>query len=339
MKLCRSDREQIARKRLVLVLERHVAALSRTLEQKISDAGPYGQRVDPHILTSVRNELVKKGRLVRVNHHGAPWFHLSDASPSLVAKRIDEQVTIFKALNHGSMSKRIGQTLEIATYRTFLETDAEFYGRFKDLSAHDDSMLYTKEEPPQHIGRFSLEGDQRLDFLQRHPQAGYLGIECKNVREWLYPDRSEITETLAKCVALNAIPVIIGRRIPYVTFLLLNACGVITHQTYNQLLPSADEALSEKARDKKLLGYHDIRTGSAPSDRLRLFITKNLQDVAVGARTKFENFKDLLADYSSGDMEYVEFAARVRRRVNGMPEDFDGSPPWLEDEPDPADWE
>jgi hypothetical protein len=147
----------------------------------------------------------------------------------VVQKRLAEQVPVFQALNHGSISKRLGQTLEIATYRALLESGSEFFGRFKDPNAHDDGTLYAKEEPPQHIGSRSLIGDQRLDFLARHPEAGHLGIECKNVREWLYPDRQEIDEVLATCIKLDSVSVLIGRRIPYVTFILLTTCGVIVH--------------------------------------------------------------------------------------------------------------
>jgi hypothetical protein len=39
-----------------------------------------------------------------------------------------------------------------------LQSGTEFYGRFKNLDAHDDSKLYSKEEPPQHIGSLSLTG-------------------------------------------------------------------------------------------------------------------------------------------------------------------------------------
>jgi hypothetical protein len=41
MKLTRAEREEIARKRLVAILRTHGVANARTLEQKISDAGPY----------------------------------------------------------------------------------------------------------------------------------------------------------------------------------------------------------------------------------------------------------------------------------------------------------
>src|SRR5208282_696413 len=135
----------------------------------------------------------------------------------------------------------------------------EFQGRFRDLTAHDDSFLYRKEEPPQHIGANELRGEERLDFLVRHSRAGYLGIECKNTRPWLYPHDTDVREALVKCLALDVVPVIIARRIPFVSFKILSTCGVIMHETYNQLLPNADAALAARAKDKKLLGFHDIR--------------------------------------------------------------------------------
>lgn len=331
MKLTRHDREQIARKRIPSILTQHGNALARTLEQKISDAGPFGQRIDPHILTPARNELVKEGRLVRSKHSDVPWFHLRETPKAVLQRRLAVQLPVFQALNHGSLSKRLGQTLEIATYRALLKSGAEFYGRFKDLNAHDDSTLYSKEEPPQHIGNRSLSGDQRLDFLARHPEAGHLGIECKNVREWLYPDRQEISEVLTKCIALDCVPVLVARRIPYVTFFLLTTCGAILHQHYNQLLPSADASLADQARHKSLLGYHDIRTGNEPDDRLLTFITQILMKIAPEARAKFDAYKDLLAAFASGEMLYAEFAARVRRRSQGQKEDNDF--------PEPADWQ
>lgn len=84
----------------------------------------------------------------------------------------------------------------------------------------------------------------------------------------------------------------IGCRIPYVTFRLLQPCGVIIHQTYNQLFPTSDQDLADRARHKHNLGYHDIRLGNTPDDRLLKFITKNLITVADSARERFDAYKD-----------------------------------------------
>jgi hypothetical protein len=50
-------------KRLLVNIEAHGIATARTLEQKISDGGPFNQRVDPHVLTPVRNRLVDEGKI------------------------------------------------------------------------------------------------------------------------------------------------------------------------------------------------------------------------------------------------------------------------------------
>jgi hypothetical protein len=324
----RHEREEIARTRIVRLLDRHGIANARTIEQKISDAGPFGQRIDPHILTGVRNALAEEGVVQRAKHASVDWYFLTEANPDFVQYRLDEQLPTYQAVTHGTLATRLGQTLEIATYRALAQTDFEYYGRFKDLDAHDDSTMYSKEEPPQHIGKRSLSGNQRLDFIVRHDEAKSLGIECKNVREWLYPDRSEIKETLQKCVTLDCVPVLIARRIPFVSFKVLNTCGVIIHQVYNQLFPGVDAALAAQARDKNLLGYHDVREGNAPDARLLKFIQENLPAISSEAREKFDEYSDLLASFAGG-MDYEEFAARVRRRSQGANEDHD----WPDEEP------
>jgi hypothetical protein len=324
MKLSRAERDALATKRLVVNLRAHGVANARTLEQKISDAGPYGQRIDPHILTPVRKQLETDGTIARTVHDNVPWFHLADADASQVGARLAIQLPIHRALNAGTLPKRIGQCLEIATYRALRAGPLlDFHGRFRDLSDHDDDQLFRKEEPPQHIGARELPGEQRLDFLVRHPEAGYLGLECKNTRPWLYPHDADIKEMLAKCIALDVVPVLIARRIPFVTFKLFSTCGVIMHQTYNQLLPNTEAELAKKARDKTLLGYHDIRLRNAADPRMLTFIARNMPAIAVDARAKFADYSDLLDAFATGVMPYEEFAGRVRRRSRGEAEDFD----------------
>jgi hypothetical protein len=322
-----ADREALAQKRLFAVLERHGVANARTIEQKISDAGPFGQRIDPHVLTAVRNRLVESGELVRDNHANAPWFFLANTPRPRIIERLNEQMPVYKAMVDGTNSLRIGQVLEIATYRALcLVKGADFDGRYTDLNAHDDSINYSKQEPAQHIGNRALTGDERLDFILRTKDAGPLAIECKNVRHWLYPHVEEIKDLLRKATALDAVPVLIARRIPYVTFHLMSRCGVIVHQTYNQLLPATLGDLAARARDKNLLGYHDIRTGNEPDSRLQKFIGVNIFKAASGARSRFEDNKDLLDDFGNNRISYEEFAGRIRRREAGLGDHWDPDP-------------
>jgi hypothetical protein len=322
----RADRTAIGRKRLVSVLKQHTICLGRTLEQKIADAGPYNQRIDPHILTECRRELIKLGRVVRLQDGDTPWFHLNDASKSKIEQRLKQLKPIHAALRNQSFVMRLGQALEIAVYRSFASQHAlDFFGTYPDLDAHDDSKLYKKEEPPSSISGKSLPNDRKLDFIARHPSAGWAGLEVKNIREWLYLDRQEITDLLSKCLHLDIVPVLIGRRIPYVTRRVLQACGALIWETYNQRYPAADVELAQKAKNKDLLGYHDIKLGNDPGPHLEHFITTILADELSKARERFDTYRDILESYVYDGISYNEFTARVRRREQGDQEDHDWS--------------
>ena len=199
----------------------------------------------------------------------------------------------------------------------------DFFGRFPDLDQHDDSQPYRKEEPPNYLSQHEIPGGKQLDFLLLHPSAGWTAVEVKNVREWLYPDRDEVKDLLVKACSLNAVPVLIARRIPFVTFRLLHPCGLVIWQTYKQRYPSNDQDLAAQASDKRLLGYFDIRIGNEPDRHLTRFIQENLPDVLPRARERFTAFRDLLLAYGTGDVRYAEFAARVRRRESSASEDYD----------------
>ncbi|RWE84200.1 MAG: hypothetical protein EOS63_03510 [Mesorhizobium sp.] len=146
------DRHDLARRRIVLVLHRQVVANARTLEQKISDAGPSAMRIDPHVLTPARNELIQEGLIQATELAGNTWFHLANAPPEAVQTRLHELAGLFRRFTANNLPGRYGQTLEIATFRALTEVPGlEFFGRFTDLHLHDDSTNYSKAEPPNHI--------------------------------------------------------------------------------------------------------------------------------------------------------------------------------------------
>ncbi|MGH6678303.1 MAG: hypothetical protein ACREDL_05065, partial [Bradyrhizobium sp.] len=151
-------------------------------------------------------------------------------------------------------------------------------------------------------------------------------VEVKNLREWLFPARDEIRELLAEAIAIDAVPVLITRRMPYVTFRLLIPCGIIIHQTYNQRFAHPDIELAEKARQKDILGFHDIRLGNLPDTRLTKFVQHNLALIPPAARDRFDQNCDLLDEFACGAMDYTEFAARICRREQSTNEDNNWAP-------------
>jgi hypothetical protein len=309
----------LAEYRIGRVLRTYTVASMRTLENKISDGGPAHMRIDPHVLTEARNRLIAAGTLRREVRDNTPWYSRADTDPAAVAARLAELIPLHR--QYQRLGHRICQALEIAIYRALCaQTQLTFFGSFRGLDGPDDA-LYSKDEPPSTISGNTMEGE--LDFIAMTPQAILVGLEAKNIREWLYPQREEITQLLQKCTAVDAVPVLVARRIHFSTFRVLNPCGVVLHQTYNQLLPVSAAAVAARARDKNMLGFHDIRLGNHPDDRLTKFLHDNLPAVVSEARERFETYKDLLADYGNGVIAYEEFAARVRRRSQGVNEDFD----------------
>jgi hypothetical protein len=308
--MTRADRLTIASRRLLNVLRQHVIANARTLENKICDGGPFPQRVEAHVLTEARRHLEERGE-IRTTGERTIWYYLKDTSAEELQTRLAVQESVYNDLVKGEFTKRLGQSLEIAMFRALRKVSpSEFVGAFPDLEEHDDSTLYSKEEPPNMITGVAMPGKKRLDFLLLS-EVGRVGVETKNIREWLYPGAGEIKELLLKCCTINAVPVLVARRLPYITFSLLGACGVMSHQMLNQLFPMADAGLAAQAKDKNLLGYHDIRIGNHPSDGLLKFIGETLPRMLPEARKRFENCKDVLAAYAASEMLYEEFAARL----------------------------
>ncbi len=332
-RLSREERETIALRRIMRNLEALGVANMRTLEMKVSDSGPSHLRVNPHVLTRVRNEQCGAGRLIVVKQ---VWYHRKSESPEVVKAKLGKLQPLYDAINNPDLKLRLGQSLEIAILRALEKSPMQFVGGFVDLDDHDDSTLYKKEEPPLRFSGKKMPGDRRFDFLAFHATAGSIGIEAKNVREWIYPNRAEIKELIQKALASDSVPVLIARRIPYVTFRLLEACGALLFENYNQLYPSADAALAKQAAQRNLLGYHDIRTGNQPNDRLLKFITETVPARADEARARFAKHRDLLEQFATGRLHYAGFAARVRRREQGQPEDADAQP---EPDFDPNDYE
>ncbi|MGE0830305.1 MAG: hypothetical protein AB7O04_13270 [Hyphomonadaceae bacterium] len=70
-------------------------------------------------------------------------------------------------------------------------------------------------------------------------------IEIKNVR---------------KCLVLDIVPVLLARRIPYVTFRLLSPLGVFFHQQYNHSSPPAKSPWPRKCATRRFSAITMLET-------------------------------------------------------------------------------
>jgi hypothetical protein len=167
-----------------------------------------------HILTEARDAMVQEGVRQRwqAAPHRLPWFYLGNAAQEKLNARYNELSAVQDAYSAQSFTMRVGQTLEIATYRALIAAHPRgSFGCYLNLDA-DDSQLYSKEEPPSHIGGNGIPDDRLVDFLLM-VAGDWAGIECKNIREWLYSDRPELKALADKCLYLDCVPVLIARRI------------------------------------------------------------------------------------------------------------------------------
>jgi hypothetical protein len=302
-------------------------AVDRTLEQKIADAGPFNQRIEPNLLTVARRELEQEGVVNSIVDAGVPWYFLTQTPNETVQARLSEQRVVHVEAGAGAFKNQLGQALEIAIFRAMrAQNHLGYLGGFLDLDDHDDSQLYRKEEPPSLVNGIRLSNG-RLDFIFQDRRAGNAGVEAKNIRNWIYPNSREFRELIRKCCELDMVPVLIARRIAYITRSeICDPCGIIIHETYNQLYPESASALAARARDKRLLGYHDIRVGNQPDARLITFLHTNLPRVVERARERFNEYRDLLTDYGAG-LSYRDFYVelRIRRGIFEPPEQDDNT--------------
>ncbi|HEX8817164.1 MAG TPA: hypothetical protein VF753_16825 [Terriglobales bacterium] len=302
------------------ILKAQIVSCDRTLEQKISDAGPNPQRVEPSVLTVARKELVAQG-VIRIKQAGkVPWYYLNGTYEPRVEHRMKELVPLHEETQRGTFTHRLGQTLEIAVEKAIKTAGLSYLGHFTDIDKHDDGTGYNKVDPPLDLNGRRMEKGP-LDFVI-FPAGVCTGIEVKNYRTWLYPRSREVKELLWKCADVGAVPVLIARRLPFITIRLLQMGGCLIHENYNQIYPKADEALAEKVRAKYLLGYHDVRVGNEPDARLIRFIKEQLPTLVTRANRDFQMFRELHLAYGKGEIRYLEWFRKLRAaRPDGWTKD------------------
>lgn len=312
----RAERIELGKRRVLNILRAQTVACDRTLEQKISDAGPNPVRVEPSVLTESRKSLVREGAIVVERRGKVSWYYVKGTRKEVVEGRLALLEPLQRQTQEGMFKHRLGQTLEIAVMKAIQRSGLNFLGHFSDLNAHDDSKAYTRVEPPMDISGKRMEKGP-LDYVV-FPLGECVAIEVKNYRTWLYPRSREVREMLWKCGDIDAIPVLVARRLPFITIRLLQMGGCLVHENYNQLYPSADAKLAEQVRNKNLLGYHDVRAGNEPDARMVRFMEKLLPELVKKARPAFEKFREAHRQYGKGTLSYREWVKRLQ----------EGNPKW-----------
>jgi hypothetical protein len=274
----------LAAKRALSVLQTHKCCPIRMLEAKICEAGPGDQRPNPVSLTGGIRQLTDQ-KLIHV-----------------IPKRSPTETPFYAPVSADIAS---------APFVELLNTRRHLYLVHKGLTERDDFCSQVLEKivdtaidrsgvAPKFLSRFpsqNLPKNRPLDFVVEI--GGTLwGGEDKNFREWFYPDSQEIWAAISKCCEIDAVPLLITRKLPYVTFLFFGKAGMVGFQTHFQFFHPvvAPELARVKAVDG--LGYKDIHCTLEPSEQLTNFFARTIPKIAPDFLKRFAARKALLKQYA-----------------------------------------
>lgn len=295
----------------------------RQFEMKISEAGPNYMRPNPIHLRAAINLLVEAGE-VRTEPGPQPrglprlptFYFPKDFEVGRAgdAERRAEVLALYETFMRANHEDG-GKTLERAVSAAALRAQAE--GRYLLVVGSPD------RPPGQRLALNGVEIEQALDLILVS-RDGLVAVEDKNEREWLGPKSLEVWELIGKALRLNALPVLICRKVTYDLFLMFKQIGALAFQTHGQRFPEDFGVRLARVQHRDGLGFADIRYGAEPSPGLLRFLGVTLPGLLSDRLVLFREKKALLEEYAFNRLEedlvgpqrnrlYAEFYQRLKR--------------------------
>jgi hypothetical protein len=101
---------------------------------------------------------------------------------------------------------------------------------------------------------------------------------------------------------LDAVPVLVTRKLPYTSFVLFGKIGMVGYQTHFQFFHPVVEPELDRVKSVDGLGYKDIRCTLEPDANMITFFGKTLPGIAAKFKARFTAKKKLL-QYFADDLE------------------------------------
>jgi hypothetical protein len=308
MGLTRDQWVAIGRRRILSILARHRVSYSKHLEIKISEAGPRNMRVEPALLNQAFRQLKKEKALpiLQVGQFevvGAPDF----GRPGDKAKlgKFNRLHELF--LDCSQISHLCGWQLEHFIYEAALNHSAKQYMILGAGPTYVDGQLFKHPHSEQnfYMGRQSYGGAGLDLFFQYNHQSEIIpvGVEAKNVRDWIYPASVEVWRMIARACTLECLPVMAARKISYITTAgFFSQFGILGFQTHFQYFNPAVRAFSKyNFKDvvaKDGLGFADIKITDKLPQHFKHFFNDILPKEIKPYYDKFMSNRDLLMKYA-----------------------------------------
>lgn len=296
----------LGRKRIMSILDTYVVSNMRHLEIKICEAGPYNQRLEPAALSIAYRQLKKEGKIIVVQNTPVEIVASAYTYGKAGDKGKLQKFIRLYDLHHKFVQKDefCGMQLEKLIYDTALDCRDQ-YTIYGSGPIDDGTKLYkpSGSEILFYNGNASYKNAGLDLFLVHNDTKIPIGIEAKNIREWIYPASYEVWRMIAKACTLECLPVLAARKISFISragfFSKVGILGFQTHfQYFNPRVKAASKYKFADVIKAKGLGYADIKiTNDAPSFFLPYF-KKTIPDNLEVYYQKFMNHREILKKYA-----------------------------------------
>jgi len=316
------ERVAVAKSRIQSILDRDTVCNQKTLEQKIAEQGPKPMRVDPHLVGLALLDLLQLNRLSSHTHESTKiaWFANPGTKAALVAERLAELAPLYAQITGNGFGNLTGDALELVVWKCLEEQFSAkrrfaYQGHF-DLTKPKKNGRYSRVAPSKTLNGKTTTGE--ADFYQFGYDEGALFIECKNYREWFYPHQSLIKELIIKADALDAIPVLIVRRLHYTTRTnFLEPAGIIAHESLLQYYPADQAALAEQVKHARKLGFTDVTATEQPHARTRKFFSQLLPTLVPRMAANWFANRSALVAYAKDELNLAQLYTEIGSPAGG----------------------
>lgn len=295
----RGDWITLAQLRIPNILRVRVAATIRQLEVKISESGPPNRRAQPHILDTAIQRMLEGGQVIAMrperleqDDRETLFYTLPEFYPEPATGRMNRLLVHYRM--HRTLARTqdyCGDVLEKVIEATFAAAGPQYQ--------------YVGRLPAGNIG--SLDGVWQLSGQR-------IGVEAKNVREWIYPRSERVWRMIRKCLVVDAVPLLVTREAAYVTHMLFSRMGMLAFETHRQLFSPLVAPYLAYIRHTDELGYKDVLTWdpTKPHPHLLTFLQKTVPQVLPATAAQWQGRRDLLALFA--EQLGVRLDDQTRRR-------------------------
>jgi hypothetical protein len=313
------------RTRVARVVRLHKVLSQRELEARVSDfVKPGTPVVEPHHITNIKDEL----HFIEASTEPVPFYTRRKMRKDLYLPVLQEKQALYHDFldiatqdTCGSVAERV--VLESLRAASNLALKPHKLGNVKEINGRTtqgslDSYAYV-----------TLSGQG----LAR--QAVPIGIEVKNIREWVYPESSELWQALRAAVELECVPILVTRRIHITTGRFCKSIGMLTHETQKQYFARSLEGDSRLLAAHERLHFRDVIPWEEADPSVTRFFEVTLPTVLDRTLQNFAKFAHLIRTYAiDGDLHNDDLHLDERtKRFAGFRQEYialtgETSPGW-----------